>query len=78
MSEKKNLAKEIQMLDEEIKLLEIKRSRSQAALIEALIKKEEPSDDEVRFFRTYSAEIEIKREQLAKLTQQLEKLQQRS
>ncbi|MDE7164251.1 MAG: hypothetical protein K2O04_02355 [Clostridiales bacterium] len=74
MSEKKNLAKEIRVVEEEIKLLEIKRSRSQASLIEALISRQDPPEDEMRFFRTYTAEIEVKREQLIKLTQQLEKL----
>lgn len=74
MSEKKNLAKEIRVLEEEIKLLEIKRSRSQASLIESLISKTEPNEEEMQFFRTYTAEIEVKREQLVKLTKQLEKL----
>lgn len=74
MSEKKNLAKEIRVVEEEIKLLEIKRSRSQAALIEALISRQDPPEDEAQFFRTFTAEIEVKREQLVKLTQQLEKL----
>lgn len=74
MSEKKNLTKEIKMLEQEIKLLEIKRARSQASLIEALISKKDPSDEEARFFRTYTAEIDVKREQLAKMTQQLNQL----
>ena len=39
MSVKKELAKEIRILEEEIKVLEIKRSRSQAALIESLDRK---------------------------------------
>lgn len=74
MSEKKNLAKEIRVVEEEIKLLEIKRSRSQAALIESLISRQDPQEEEMQFFRTYTAEIEVKREQLVKLTKQLEKL----
>ena len=37
MSQRSKLAKEIHILEEEIKILEIKRSRSQASLIEALI-----------------------------------------
>lgn len=63
----KMLSKEMSMLEEEIKELEIKRSRSQASLIDALISRREPNEDDVRFFRTYTAEIDIKREKLQKL-----------
>ncbi len=42
MSQRSKLAKEIHILEEEIKLLEIKRSRSQASLIEALISRRDP------------------------------------
>lgn len=74
MSVKKDLAKELHVLEEEIKLLEIKRSRSQSALIEALISRKEPNEEEMQYFRTYNAEIEVKREQMAKIIEQLEKL----
>lgn len=74
MSLKKELAKEINLLEEEIKSLEIKRSRSEASIIEALISHEDPNGDDVKFFRTYTAEIEVKRERLVKLSKQLEGL----
>lgn len=74
MSAKKELAKEIHILEEEIKVLEIKRSRSQAALIEALISREQPDEEEMQFFRTFTADIEVKRERMIALTAQLEKL----
>ncbi|MDE7405689.1 MAG: hypothetical protein K2M89_02300 [Clostridiales bacterium] len=74
MSFKKELAKEINSLEEEIKQLEIKRSRSQASIIDAFISKQDPDEQDVQFFRTYSAEIELKREQLAKLSRKLETL----
>lgn len=74
MSLRREMAKEIKILEEEIRLLEVKRSRSQAALIEALISKQDPDETEIQFFRTYTADIEIKRERLLKLTRQLEKL----
>ncbi len=77
MSIKKELAKEIRVLEEEIKELEIKRSRSQAALIESLISKQDPDESEMQFFRTYTADIEVKRERLMKMTMQLEKLSQK-
>lgn len=74
MSLKREMAKEIKILEEEIRLLEVKRSRSQASLIESLISKQDPDETEIQFFRTYTADIEIKRERLLKLTRQLEKL----
>lgn len=74
MSAKKELAKEIHILEEEIKVLEIKRSRSQAALIEALISRQQPDESEMQYFRTFTADIDVKRERLVALTAQLEKL----
>lgn len=74
MSKKKELAKEIHILEEEIKVLEIKRSRSQAALIESLISRQTPDEAEMQFFRTFTADIEVKRERMLNLMAQLEKL----
>ena len=74
MSKKKELAKEIHILEEEIKVLEIKRSRSQAALIESLISRQTPDEEEMQFFRTFTVDIEVKREQLLKYMKQLEQL----
>ncbi len=72
MFERNKLAKEIHMLEEEIKLLEIKRSRSQAALLESLISRVEPNEIDVQYFRTFTAEIDVKRAQLQKCTKELE------
>ena len=55
-------------------MLEIKRSRSQAALIESLISRQTPDEEEMQFFRTFTADIEVKREQLLKYMKQLEQL----
>ncbi|MCX4286946.1 MAG: hypothetical protein OSJ68_06615 [Clostridia bacterium] len=74
MSQRSKLAKEIHILEEEIKLLEIKRSRSQASLIEALISRKDPDPTDAEFFRMFTAEIEVKRENLQNLTRQLENL----
>ena len=71
MSLKRDLAREIQVLEDEIKELESKRLRSMASLLESVISKSEISTDEARFFRTYSAEIEVKREKLVQLKKQL-------
>ncbi len=74
MLQRNKIAKEIHALEEEIKILEIKRSRSIAVILEALISRTNPNDEDVQYFRTFTAEIEIKREQLQKLTRQLEGL----
>ena len=71
MSLKRDLAKEIQALEDEMKELESKRTRSMSALVESLISKTEISADEARFFRTYTAEIEVKREKLIQMKKQL-------
>ena len=74
MSLKKELAKEIGVLEKEMQELENKRVRSMAALMESLISRREPEEFEMQFFRQYSAEIEVKREKLIELTNQLKKL----
>lgn len=74
MSLRKDLAKEISLLEGEMKELEFKRTRSMAALMESLISRVDPEETEMQFFRQYTAEIEVKRERLVELTQQLKDL----
>lgn len=71
MSLRKDLAKEINTIEKEMRELEFKRDRSMAALMEALISKRDPEEVEMQFFRQYSSEIEVKREKLIELTEQL-------
>lgn len=74
MSLKKDIGREIRVLEEDIKNAEIKRTRSQAAIIEALIVDADPAQDDVDFFRKYTAEVEDKRARLKKLVRQFEAL----
>lgn len=74
MSKKRELAREIRILAGEIKGLEIKRSRSQAALIEALINKKDPEPIDLEYFRTFTAQIDVKRDRLKDVTKDLEAL----
>ena len=74
MSVKRDLAREIEILQKEMQELETKRSRSMAALMEALISKRAPDEFEMQFFRQYTAEIEIKRERLIEMTVRLKKM----
>lgn len=73
MSKRSTLAKEIHVLEEEIKLLEIKCNRSMRVIIEAIVSREQPTEEDMQFFRTFSAEIDVKREQLQKAVKELEK-----
>ena len=72
MSVTKQLKKDIAILDAEITALEIKRSRSEAAIIEALVGGEEPTIDDIKYFRKYTAEIEEKRERIVLMQQQFD------
>ena len=72
MSRRNEIAKELHILQEEMKILESKRSRSMAVILEALVSRVEPDAQELQYFRMYTAEIDIKREQLQKLTKELE------
>ena len=74
MSLKKDLAREIGIIEKEMHELESKRTRSMAALLESLISRREPNEFEMQFFRQYTAEIEIKREKLIELTERLKKM----
>lgn len=74
MSKKKDLEKAIQESENEIEQLEKKRIRSQSALLEAFLNHTTPADADVEYFRIFSSLIELERENLRKLTEELNKL----
>lgn len=74
MSKKGDLKKAIQDSEKEIDLLERKRGRSQSALLEAIITNSKPSEDDVKYFKVYTSLIEVERENLRKLRDELAKL----
>ena len=55
----------IQKLKQEVNDIEAKRSRSQAALGQAILEQKDSSNEAVEFFNRYTAEIEEVRGQLA-------------
>lgn len=61
------LNREISDLEAEIELLEEKRTRSQAALLDAVLDGVEPNSEDMDYFRLFTAQIEVKREKLQKL-----------
>jgi hypothetical protein len=74
MFEKRKLRKQIKKAKEAIVELEQKRARSQAALIDALLKNEDPDDMEVDYFNQFSGLIDGERERLHALMEEYEAL----
>ncbi|MBO4216727.1 MAG: hypothetical protein J5940_02155 [Clostridia bacterium] len=75
MFEKSKLKKAINRSKERIESIEQKRTRSQAALVEAILRHTEPDDRDVDFFNQFTAQIEEERANLHKLMKQLEELE---
>ena len=71
MASKRSIKNEIKLLEKEIKELEQKRLRSQAGIIEAAIEDLPPHEEDMHFFKMYTAEINVKRELVKKLNTQL-------
>jgi hypothetical protein len=71
---KLKLKKQIRKSKEKIAELEQRRSRSQAALVAALLKNEIPRDEEVDYFNHFSEKIDLEREHLHALTEEYEAL----
>lgn len=74
MSKKSELKKAISESEAEIEALEKKRVRSQSALLECFLNHTEPSETDAEYFRVFTSLIELERENLRKLNDELEKL----
>ena len=74
MSKKSDLEKQIREAEENLDELEKKRLRSMSAFIEALVLHETPSEEDVEYFKTFSSLIELEREKLKELRDELELL----
>ncbi len=75
MSKKSELKKAIQESEDEIESLEKKRTRSQSALLEAFLNHTTPSDKDAEYFRVFSSLIELERENLRKLRDELDAIE---
>ena len=71
---KRKLRKQIQQSKDTIVALENRRSRSQAALVSAILNKEDPKDEDVDYFNRFSEMIDRERERLHALTEEYEAL----
>ena len=74
MFEKAKLKKAIKESKKQIEFLEQKRSRSQAALVSAILGNTQPDDKDVDYFNQFTEKIEAERNNLHRLMAELEKL----
>lgn len=74
MFRKFKLKKEIKGCKKKIALLEQKRSRSQAALVEAILSHTQPNDSDVDYFNLFTGQITKERDRMHELMHELETL----
>ena len=74
MSKKSEIKKAIAESEKEITELEQKRTRSQSALLEALLNNKKPQESDVEYFRVFSQLIEVERQNLRSLKEELKNL----
>lgn len=74
MFKKFRLKRAIERSKKQIALLEQKRTRSQAALMEAILQHTSPDDKDVDFFNYFTTRIEEERGKMHRLMDELEKL----
>ena len=74
MFKKSQLKKGIKRSKKTIATLEHKRTRSQAALVEAILTHQSPDDSDVEYFNRFTELIEAERNRMHDLMKQLEEL----
>ena len=74
MGEKRRLKKEIKLCMSTIKEIERKRSRSQSALVQAILLQEQPDETDVEWFNKYTGEITACRNHMIELQKKLKSL----
>ncbi len=75
MFRKSKLKKEINACKKKIATLEQKRSRSQAALVSAILTHQDPDDNDLEFFNMFTEQINKERDRMQGLTKELEELE---
>jgi hypothetical protein len=74
MGEKSRLKREIKLCMSTIKEIERKRSRSQSALVQAILLQEQPDETDVEWFNKYTGEITACRNHMIELQKKLNSL----
>lgn len=72
MFEEKKYKREIKRCRATIEEIERKRSRSQSALVQAILLQEEPNEADVEWFNKYTGEITACRNHMTEMQQRLE------
>lgn len=75
MFEKRKLMKEIKKCRKTIEEIERKRSRSQSALVQAILLQEEPNEADTEWFNKYTGEITACRNRMIELQNKLKSMQ---
>ena len=73
-NEKRKLKREIKLCMQTIQEIERKRSRSQSALVQAVLLQETPDERDVEWFNKYSGEITACRNHMIELQKKLNSL----
>ena len=74
MSEKGKLKREIETCKKTIVEIERRRSRSQSALVQAILLQEEPNEADVEWFNKYTSEITACRHHMIELQKRYDSL----
>lgn len=74
MFEKMKLKKEIKKCRKTIEEIERKRSRSQSALVQAILLQEEPKEADTEWFNKYTGEITACRNHMIEVQKKLDSL----
>ncbi len=74
MSKKSDLKRAIMASEKELDELEKKCSRSKTALLQSILLNSKPNEQDAQYFRVYTSLIEVERENLRKLKEELESL----
>ena len=74
MLKKSKLKKEINACRKKIQMLEQKRTRSQAALVYALLNHTTPNDSDIEYFNKFTVEMENERVHMHELMAELENM----
>lgn len=74
MFKKAKLKKQIKKAKKAIENLEKKRTRSQAALVEAILTQKTPDDSDVEYFNRFTELIEAERNKMHNLMKELENI----
>lgn len=75
MFKKREVKKRIAESEKELASLEQKQMRSQSALMQSYVIRQNPREEDVNYFKIYTKLIELERENLRQLKKKLEKLE---